>query len=348
MTEHRNTTHLVGSIPLNSSAEVFETVCQEIGGLIKRLPDGETGARTKWISFQRQMLVDHEAMEPDTSIPLFAFTQWDGKVIREVELLKLKEGVDLDKLIFPIGYAEHAIASFADFQRLQSSGVIPADVLFQVSLPTAFATGYNYVSPNGRDKFLEVFERSIGVDVGKILDAIPHDRLSIQWDVCQEVLIFENYFPDRSATYKQDVYDQLARLSALIPDDVDLGFHLCYGSPADDHVVKPKDFSVSVEMANGIFANVDRRIDFMHLPGTYDRLDDAFYAPLKDLKVPDGCELYLGLLFQDDRDGDARRIAAARKVISDFGISTVCGWGRANPEIVPGILESHKIACSGG
>ncbi|MDA0240677.1 MAG: hypothetical protein O3A84_11725, partial [Proteobacteria bacterium] len=211
MTEHRNTTHLVGSIPLNSSAEVFETVCREIGGVIKRPPDGETGARTKWISFQRQMLVDHEAMEPDTSIPKFAFTQWDGKVIREVELLKLKDGVDTDSLIFPIGYAEHAIASYADFQRLQSSGVIPADVLFQVSLPTAFATGYNYVSPNGREKFLEVFERSIGVDVGKILDAIPHDRLSIQWDVCQEVLIFENYFPNRSATYKRDVYDQLAR-----------------------------------------------------------------------------------------------------------------------------------------
>jgi len=343
MSDFKNFAHLVGSIPLNSSEEVFCSVCGSIGDHIKRLPDGETGERSKWIFYQHQMLTNHPAIEPDTSIPKFQFKQWDGKVIREVQLLKLKEDVDLANLIFPIGYSEHAIESYEDFERLQAAEKIPAEVKFQVSLPTPFATGYNYISPNGREQFLEVYEKSFGVDVAKIMASIPHDKLAVQWDGCQEVLIFENYFPDRSENYKQEIYDQLARVGDLIPTNVELGYHICYGSPGDDHVVKPQDFAVSVEMANGIVNNVNRSIEFIHLPGTYGQPDDAFYAPLNDLNLPAGCELYLGLLFFDDQAGDAARIQAARKVVPDFGISTVCGWGRANPERVPSLLESHKV-----
>tara|TARA_B100000315_G_C14566245_1_gene583097 strand:- start:33 stop:1073 length:1041 start_codon:yes stop_codon:yes gene_type:complete len=335
--------HLVGSIPLNSSEEVFCSVCDSIGSHIKRLPDGETGERTKWIFYQRQMLTAHPAMEPDESIPKFEFKQWDGKVIREVQLLKLKNDVDLDTLIFPIGYSEHAIESFKDFTRLQSEGKIPADVKFQVSLPTPFATGYNYVSPNGRDQFLEIYEKSFGIDVAKIMAAIPHDKLAVQWDVCQEVLIFENYYPDRSENYKQEVYDQLARIGDFIPADVELGYHICYGSPGDDHVVKPRDFAISVEISNGIIENVNRSVEFIHMPGTYGEPEDAFYAPLSNLNLPEDCELYLGLLFYNDQAGDAARISAARKVVPEFGISTVCGWGRADPDRVPSLLESHKV-----
>ena len=343
MSKINNYAHLVGSIPLDSSVEVFCSVCSSIGSHIKRLPDGETGERSKWIFYQRQMLTNHPAMEPDNSIPKFQFKQWDGKVIREVRLLRLKDDADTENLIFPIGYSEHAIESYKDFSRLQSAGQIPTDVKFQVSLPTPFATGYNYVSPKGRQKFLEIYEKSFAVDVAKIMAAIPHDKLAVQWDVCQEVLIFENYFPDRSENYKQEIYDQLARIGDLIPADVELGYHICYGSPGDDHVVKPKDFALSVELSHGIFDNVNRSIEFIHMPGTYGEPGDDFYAPLGDLNLPAGCELYLGLLFFNDQEGDAARIAAARKVIPNFGISTVCGWGRANPERVPSLLDSHKV-----
>jgi hypothetical protein len=346
MTDLNNSAHLVGSVPLNSSEDVFCSICDRLGGHIKRIPDGETGERTNWIYFQRQMLAEHPAMERDTSIPKFQFKQWDGKVIREVALLKLKDDVDKANLVFPVGYSEHAIASFKDFERLQSAGKIPTDVKFQVSLPTPFATGFNYISPNGRDEFLEVYEKSMAIDVQKIVDAIPHNKLAIQWDVCQEVLIFNNYFPNRSENYKQEVFDQLARIGNIVPADVELGYHMCYGSPGDDHVVKPEDFGMSVEFSNGIFDNINRSVEFIHMPGTYGQPGNEFYAPLADLKLREGCELYLGLLFFDDAEDDAARIAAARKVIPNFGISTVCGWGRANPERVPSLLNSHKVTFS--
>jgi hypothetical protein len=79
------------------------------------------------------------------------------------------------------------------------------------------------------------------------------------------------------------------------------------------------------------------------MPGTYGEPEDAFYAPLSNLNLPEDCELYLGLLFYNDQAGDAARISAARKVVPEFGISTVCGWGRADPDRVPSLLESHKV-----
>ena len=341
-----NSIHLIGSIPLDSCEQVFCTVCEAFGEYIKRLPDGETGQRTNWIFFQRQMLTNHPVMEHDESVPKFAFKQWDGKIIREVPLLKIKDGTNIDNLVFPIGYSEHAIASFKVFEQLQAEGQIPASVKFQVSLPTPFATGYNYISPNGRTEFLEVYEKSIEIDVKKIVDSIPHKKLAIQWDVCQEILIFHNYFPNRSENYKYEILEQLRRIGDFIPTEVELGYHMCYGSPGDDHVVKPKDFSVSVEIANGIIENSTRSIEFLHLPGTYGQPEEIFYLPLKDLKIPENCELYLGLLFFDDTKGNDARIAAARNVLPDFGISTVCGWGRANPERVQSLLDSHKLAVS--
>jgi hypothetical protein len=289
------------------------------------------------------MLANHPAMEPDSSIPKFQFRQWDGKVIREVELLKIRDNIDIEELIFPIGYSEHAIESFKYFEKLQSNGKIPLDVKFQVSLPTPFATGYNYISPHGRKEFLKVYEKSFALDIKKIIDSIPNDRLAIQWDVCQEILIFNNYFPNRSANYKDEIFSQLARIGNIIPIEVELGYHMCYGSPGDDHIIKPKNFAMSVEFANGIFNYIDRSVEFIHLPGTYGQPDNEFYEPLKDLKIPETCEIYLGLLFFDDLEGDDKRIAAARKILPKFGISTVCGWGRGNPERVSSLLNSHKV-----
>src|ERR1700730_9842683 len=43
--------YLVGSVPMANAAEVFETVSAALGARIKRLPDGETGARGDWITW---------------------------------------------------------------------------------------------------------------------------------------------------------------------------------------------------------------------------------------------------------------------------------------------------------
>ena len=336
--------HLVGSVPLPDAETVFRTVSAALGSHLRRITDGETGRRGRWIWFQREMLEQHPAMEIDTDEPPYALYQWDGQLLRETPYIRFRAGVDPTLVEFPTGYAEAALESFGLYTRLRDEGVIGTNTRFQVSLPTPMATAYMYLSPAARDSYIPAYERSLVAALGQILDTTPHDRLSIQWDVCQEVLLFEGYFPHRPADYRDQVFAELGRLGAAVPDTVDLGYHLCYGSPRDEHLVMPKDMGILVEIANGIAANLDRRLDFIHMPVPQDRTDEAYFRPLDGLRLPGGAEVILGLIHYDDAAGDRARSDTARGFLPSFGVATECGWGRTDPARVPGLLESHRRA----
>src|SRR5216684_8655904 len=336
--EAKDRLHLIGSIPLDNSEQVFRRLAGELGPFLRCMPDGETGERSRWVYFQRQMLQDHPAMEIDPTVPPYKFVQWDGKVVREIEQLRLKPGVDPATVVFETGYDKAALASWKIFKRLRDSGAIPGHVRFQVCLPTPQATGYLYVSGPARATYFEVYERALKVALAKIANAIPASDLSIQWDVCQEVLAFEGYFKDRPAHYKTQTFSMLGRLGDAVPAEAELGYHLCYGSPQDEHLVQPKDAALLVEMLEGIAGATKRRIDFFHIPVPKDRIDQAYYAPLKAWKRPAGTRLYLGLMHHDDDAGDKKRIAVAQTCIKDFGLSAECGWGRTQPGRLPGLL----------
>ena len=339
--------HLIGSVPLATSEEVFRKVGGTLGDLLSRIPDGETGERRRWIWWQRAMLERHPAMEVDREAGLLEIRQWDGVVLRRSELFGFKPGADPAGVEFPTGYAEAALESWKVFERLRRAGVLPAALRFQVSLPTPASSAYMYVSPRSHDAYMPAYERSLLRALRDITFAIPHDALSIQWDICQEVLVFENYFPSRPADYKTRLISLLERLGDAVPDDVELGYHLCYGSPADQHLVMPKDGAILAELASAIVGGVGRQVNFLHLPVPRDRDDRAYFAPLADLPLQDWVQLYLGLIHYDDADGDRRRIDTARRVLGvPFGISTECGWGRTDPVRVDGLLESHRRAAN--
>ena len=339
--------HLVGSLPYPDADTTFTEIGRRLGAHLKRIPDGETGERARWIYWQRAKVAAHPAMEVAADEDKARIHQWDGKLIREWELFRFRAGVDPATVEFDPGYAPKAIASYARFVAMRGAGTLPARVRFQVCLPTPMAIGYWFVSPSSRPDFFAAYERAFRADLTKICAAIPLDDLAIQWDVCQEVLAWEGYFPNRPESYKEDITGMLARLGNAVPEPVELGYHLCYGTPNDEHVVMPTDLANTVEIAHGILAGLGRPLQYVHVPAPKHRDDEAYYAPLAALRLPEGCDLYLGVIHHDDRDGDRRRIAAAAKFVSDFGIATECGWGRSHPSRAPGLLDSHRIALVG-
>ena len=149
--------HFVGSIPLPDADTVFRTLAESAGPYLRRLPDGETGIRKTWIRFLQQVLADNPAIEVAADVPPFKFTQWDGKLLREIPRLRVKPGATPDPKTFDTGYAAMAIESWNLFEQLQKAGVIPSTVKFQISLPTPIAPTYNnmvcllYTSPSPRD-----------------------------------------------------------------------------------------------------------------------------------------------------------------------------------------------------
>jgi hypothetical protein len=80
------------------------------------------------------------------------------------------------------------------------------------------------------------------------------------------------------------------------------------------------------------------------MPVVKARTDDAYFAPLKNLKLRPGTELYLGLIHHNDPQGDAARLAAARRHARVDGIGTECGMARGDPARLPALLAAHTRA----
>jgi hypothetical protein len=334
--------HLVGSVPLADSAAVFRTLADGVGEHVRRLPDGETGTRINWVRFIQEQLAARPDMEIDPTVPPIKWVQWDGKHLRDIPLLRFKPGTDVAHISFATGYADMAIESFGVFERMQREGAIPASARFLVCMATSLAPGYNYISPNSRADFVSRFTGHLAREVAKIANAIPNEKLAVQWDVCQEVLMWENYYGNQHPGWREEILDVQKRLGEAVPAGAHLGYHLCYGSPADEHLIMPKDMRVMADMTNSIVRAGKRPIDFFHLPVPKHRSDDVFFAPLDDLKLDDRTELHLGLVHLGDEAGDAKRLAAARKHARVDGVGTECGWGRKNPEQIPALLAQHR------
>ncbi|HEX4194620.1 MAG TPA: hypothetical protein VHY80_16040 [Stellaceae bacterium] len=334
--------HFVGSIPLPDSETVFKTLAQSAGAHLARLPDGETGIRKSWIRFLQDVLAENPAIELATDAPPFQFKQWDGKVVREIPRLRIKPGQVPASRGFVTHYGDMAIASWKIFEQMQKAGAIPAGVKFQVSLPTPIAPTYNNMVPADRPRTLSALVDHFQGEVAKMVAAIPNDKLAIQWDVCQEVLAWEGYYDAGPVDFRTEAIDVLTKIGDAIPRQVELGYHLCYGSPADEHMVQPKDAGLMVEMVNAVSDSVKRPIEFFHLPVPKPRTDEAFYVPLERLNMKPGTDLYLGLIHRDDEAGNASRLATAKRHAKVDGIGTECGMARGNPATFPDLLAAHK------
>ncbi len=333
--------HLVGSVPLADEEQVFRAVGATLGRHLRRIPDGETGARAMWISYQLDRLA---------SLPWFDVrANPAGPQLPPV--LFLRDGVNASEVEFgDLGYFEPAVRSFATFERLVDVGAIPSDARFMVTMPTPLANSWAWLGHN--EQFAELdrsFEQATKQEVERILDAIPHARLAWQWDICVEVWLWEGWVHAAIDDIHADLPRRLGRISDLIPGEVDLGFHYCYGDYRHEHMREPQDTANLVELANAHLANTHRSVEFIHAPVPIERDDSAYYAPLRDLRIPEGCELYLGLLhYRDGEAGARRRIATAHSTLArEFGVSTECGLGRRPPDrggaadTLPALLELH-------
>ena len=284
------------------------------------------------------------AIELATDVPPFKFVQWDGKVVREIPRLRVKPGAMPQAKSFKTGYADMAIESWGLFDRLHKESVVPPKVKFQISLPTPIAPVYNNMLPADRPKVIPPLTQHFVGEVAKIASALPNDRIALQWDVCQEVLAWEGYYEPGPVDFRTETIDVLAKVGNGVPADIELGYHLCYGSPADEHMVQPKDAGIMVEMTNTIAAAVKRPIQFFHLPVPKGRSDDAYFAPMEKLRLGPDTELYLGLIHHSDAAGDAARLAAARRHVRVDGVATECGMARGDPSRLPALLAAHGRA----
>ena len=339
---------LVGSIPLDTVSEVFATFGAPLGRFLHAMPDGEVGPRRHWISrVHYQVLAAHPELEvlrrpqPENCVerqfPRNAADSWLFKVRDDVEQVRFGDPG------WRLGYARDAVNSYFIFQTLREKGLLPAHLKFQVSLPSVNSVLPPRVFPRSSDldKIRPGYTDALRAEVAKIVEKIPHQDLAIQWDCAAEVT--DAYggvpgFPAESAIERN--VGQVRSLSPHIPGEVELGYHFCFGTLGGWPRFQPNDLGATVDLANAFVAASGRRVDWIHIPAL-DRSDDAFYAPLANLK-PQGARVYLGLIHNMERFAD--RLATARKYLPSFGVAAYCGLGRTAPSELPRVLEEHLRA----
>ena len=337
MTRH---VHFVGSIGLDSAEEVFDAVGATVKDHVNRCPDGEVGVRRLWISYQWPLLRATSFLVPasDTAVQGTGLCQ-----------LKLSSGANPEDVRFgELGYAREARTSYQDFLAARKRGAIGPATRFQVSLPTPLAVIGAFVIAQDIPKVIPAYEAAMIREVERIAAAIPHRDLALQWDVCIEMIQWDGRTPYMPAppAMEQIFRGTFARLTAPIPADVELGFHLCYGDMDAKHFIEPADLGKAVELANLITESSSHAVNWLHMPVPANRDDAAYFEPLAKLGRGAGTELYLGLVHASDGvEGTVRRMRAASRFVSDFGIATECGIARARTvKLVRQIMQVHAAA----
>jgi hypothetical protein len=336
--------HLVGSVPLDSPVQVFETCARALGPHLGSLPDGEVGHRIHWIVCQAVFVFDQH---PDIErvhrpAPRDGKEQWLPADYKDQWKFRLKPPtgtIQFDNL----KYGDWAIESYGAFKVLRERGVIRPGARFQVCMPTPLAGFMSFFGPEDGARVHTAYESAMLREIEKMCRAIPASDLAIQWDVAVETTAIEQ---GQQARIGGDMFDRwLEEVSAIgpaVPADVALGYHICYGDFNHRHSVEPKDLSVAVRMLNEAAARSRRPLDFVHVPVPINRSDDAYFAPLRDLRVGDA-RVFVGLIHYDDGVAGTRaRIVTAKKYLAEFGIATECGFGRRRPETLPELLRIHR------
>ena len=194
------------------------------------------GIRRTWNRFLQQVLADNPAIEVASDVPSSKFAQWDGKSFREIPRLRVQPGARLDPATVKTHYADMAIESWRLFDRLQQEGVIPAGIKFQISLPTPIAPTYNNMVPTDRPALIPVLTAHMLGEVATIAQALPNDRIALQWDVCQEVIAWEGYYEPGPVDFRKETIAELIAIGDGVPAAIELSYPLCNSSPADEHV----------------------------------------------------------------------------------------------------------------
>jgi len=346
---------LTGSVPREPASEVFLLATAHLGPFLTRVPDGEQGG---W-GGSGVLGQQNPQLEPGPTAKMTnSDTPFNG--FPPMTMSKLRPEVSPGDFTFqPTGVATNKLTSYREFRELKAADAIRPDTRFQATLPGPATTGGTLYMP------LNVGARAAGRttadEIRQILEGVPHDDLAIQLDLAVEVEseemrrrpdafdmpIFRHMFQGWGTWGFDDLVEEVVRVAAVVPPEVELGFHLC-GTWHIDHR-GGQDLNVHVDWANALTDRIERRIDYIHMASIpqHDRSD---YASLQRLKLDPGTKLFLGLIHSSDGlEGARRRVDAASEFRSDFGVAHFCGlfpiFG-VDPERLDEMLHLHRQVAS--
>lgn len=361
MSRMKNKILLVGSIPGRDATEAMRTCAEGIGAYLDCIPDGETGTRRIWINYLAATTYDGNPALETISRPVPVDVahpdewrevgeDWAPRGYEDHWQFHLK--ADAESVHFEeLGYAKAAKQSYPEFCALREAGLISRDTRFMVAIPLIESGIRPFLTnPGDFEPMWAAYEDALRREVAMITHDIPADDVVVQWDICMEVLAVETsddhpqIFPWQPDTDAFERYlNAITVAASSVPESTLMGLHLCYGDLGHRHLIEPPDLSVVVKMANAATAQVERKIDYYHMPVPRERNDDGYFEPLKDFDRGVG-KLYLGLVHVTGGvDTSLGLLATAKRHATGFGVATECGFGRRPRTGMSELLAVHRM-----
>ena len=340
--------HFNGSVNLPDCETVMGEISSRIPVGVRRMTDGETGDRGYWIHYQIKKFQQMPEFET-VSVGRAYETAQDAP---ESPQLRLTERGSAEMINWPnLGYADAYTESFATFDRMQNEGKIPADVRFQMQYPTPLASMAGTIAPDDLPKVAPSYEQALFADLDTAFERLPHDRIAVQWDVAVEFGALEGAMGPK-VTIDQ-IAPGLVRCLELVPADVPVGMHLCYGDYGHEHFKQPESLALQVRVVNAVTAAAGRVVSFVSFTVPQYQRQESYFAPLTGLTTGPGTELNFALVPYHPADqepgttGDQVRLIDAALAASPggaraWGICTECGMGRVDREDIPVLLDLHR------
>lgn len=337
--------HFNGSVNLADAETVMREISARIPTGVRRMTEGETGDRNYWIFFQREKFA---------AMPQFEPVEAPGESADDYEripVLRLAPGVSPSDVGWPeIGYASAYGESYRTFQQLQAEGTIPPAVRFQVEYPTPLAA-MSMIDPADQPRLISSYEAAIFADLGQALGTMDHHQIAVQWDVAIEIGLLTGGFG--AAQPYEAVVPGLLRCVEQVPADVPVGMHLCYGDYQHHHFTEPESLALQVGLVNALTAAARRPVDWFSFTVPQNRADDAYFAPLRDLRTGPETELAFALVpYHPDEQAAGTTTQQVRLIdthladstagVRDWSICTECGMGRVERADVPRLLDLHR------
>lgn len=124
----------------------------------------------------------------------------------------------------------------------------------------------------------------------RIIKEIQATELAIQWDSCFEILALEleqgrkgmdeSLFKPFFSPATEGILERLYRLCEIMPENVSLGFHFCYGDYHHQHFVEPENLAILVDLVNDILQKIGSNIhtvEWIHMPVPKTRNDTVYF-----------------------------------------------------------------------
>ena len=288
-------------------------------------------------------------MEVDGDAGLLELRQWDGSLLRTLRSAALPaRGRSRRRRVPDRLRGGRAPESWAVFERLRREGVVPPGLALP-GLPAHADVERLHVREPARPRRLPARLRALAAARARPDRGRHPSRRSLHpVGHLPGGAGLRELFPDASrATTRSASSPCSDRLGAAVPADVELGYHLCYGSPADQHLVMPKDTAILAELAGAIFARVRRPRRLPPPAGAARaRRRCATSRRCADSRLPrarrasTSASSTTGTLAGDRRRIDAARGRGARR----SGWPPSAAGAAASRRGCDGLLESHRRA----